>query len=262
MLKARRTTSTRRVAFKENVTTHCGKRDTTKPTVGQGRKDLKDLRCEASRARMPGSVDSDNNCVECMLCGMTFPNTQELLIDPNIWIADTAATVHMTPHEMGCTNARKASKVNNITMGNNGSNEKAKKIVDIPCTACDKHGNQITEVRMKDVTTIPGGKFSLFSVSKMIKEGWELVGGSKTAIWLVRNKMKVVFDVVIPTPKGVLFASYLKQRDDIGGAVQDTSVKMSLVQAHDKLGHMSEDTTRKAAKQLGWHMSFRTYPSV
>jgi hypothetical protein len=216
----------------------------------------KDKRPEGFKVRSEqgnAGVDSDNNRVEFMLCGMTFPNTQELLMDPNVWIADTAATVHMTPHEMGCTNARKASEVNSITMGN-GSNEKAKKIVDIPCTACDKHGNQITEVRMKDVTIIPGGKFNLFSVSKMIKEGWEL-GGNKTAIWLVRNEMKVVFDIVIPTPKGVLFAIYLKRKDEVGGAVQDTLVKMSLVQAHDKLGHMSEDATRKTAKQLGWHMT-------
>ena len=62
---------------------------------------------------------------------------------------------------------------------------------------------------MKDMTIIPGGKFNLFSVSKMIKEGWEL-GGNKTAIWLVRNEIIVVFDIVIPTPKGVLFAIYLK----------------------------------------------------
>jgi hypothetical protein len=67
--------------------------------------------------------------------------------------------------------------------------------------------------------------------------------------------MKVIFDIVIPTPKGIMFANYVKCKDEVRGVVQDTLVKMSLVQAHEKLGHISEDATRKTAKQLGWHMT-------
>jgi hypothetical protein len=40
-----------------------------------------------------------------------------LLSDPNIWIADSAATVHTTPHNIGMTNIRKAGKEDGITVG-------------------------------------------------------------------------------------------------------------------------------------------------
>ena len=49
---------------------------------------------------------------------MTFPTDQAILMDPNVWIADTAATVHKTPHMDGMTNLRDAEKSDAITMGN------------------------------------------------------------------------------------------------------------------------------------------------
>jgi hypothetical protein len=38
---------------------------------------------------------------ELILCGLTFPNSQKILEDPNVWIGDTAATTHSTPHTLG-----------------------------------------------------------------------------------------------------------------------------------------------------------------
>ena len=49
--------------------------------------------------------------VEFLLCGMTFPDDQAILTDPNVWIADTAATVHNTPHSLGMTYLRDADQV-------------------------------------------------------------------------------------------------------------------------------------------------------
>jgi hypothetical protein len=47
------------------------------------------------------ALDTGNNRIEYLLCGMTFPKDVGFLNDPNVWIADTAATVHMTPHLQG-----------------------------------------------------------------------------------------------------------------------------------------------------------------
>ena len=47
---------------------------------------------------------------------MTFPDDQRLLEHPNFWIADTAASVHMTPHKQGVTNIESAQS--EISMGN------------------------------------------------------------------------------------------------------------------------------------------------
>jgi hypothetical protein len=46
--------------------------------------------------------------VEYLLVGMTFPDNHDFLSDPNVWIADTGATVHNTPHQCGLMNVRKA----------------------------------------------------------------------------------------------------------------------------------------------------------
>jgi hypothetical protein len=37
---------------------------------------------------------------------LSFPNSQKLLSDPGLWIADSAVTTHTTPHDMGMTKRR------------------------------------------------------------------------------------------------------------------------------------------------------------
>ena len=83
--------------------------------------------------------------------GLTFPTDQSFLSDPNVWIADTAATVHTTPHSQGAVNKRDATREDSITVGN-GSSESASKIADIPGIMCDKHGNEKNQGTLKDVT--------------------------------------------------------------------------------------------------------------
>jgi hypothetical protein len=112
--------------------------------------------------------------------GLTFSTGQSFLSDPNVWIADTAATLHT--HSQGAINKRDAKLEDLITVSN-GSNETASKIVDIPGVVCDRQGNEIQTGTLKDVTLLPTGKFDLFSLSKMLKLGWTM-GGDKTAIWI------------------------------------------------------------------------------
>ncbi len=49
--------------------------------------------------------------MEFLLCGVTFPLQQDLLDDPNVWIADSAAPVHSTPHSISLTNVKEAKGV-------------------------------------------------------------------------------------------------------------------------------------------------------
>ena len=68
--------------------------------------------------------------MEFLLCGVTFPLQQDLLDDPNVWIADSAATVHSTPHSISLTNVKEAKGSDAITMGNGGT-EQENKIAEI-----------------------------------------------------------------------------------------------------------------------------------
>jgi hypothetical protein len=68
----------------------------------------------------------------------SFPQHQDLLLQPNIWIGDTTATVHMSPYDKEMVNLRKTK--GGITVGN-GEVMVTKKIGDIPCDMCDRYKN-------------------------------------------------------------------------------------------------------------------------
>lgn len=53
-----------------------------------------------------------------MLVNVSFPCCTILLSDPNIWLADTAATVHTTPHCTGLIATEGATVGVSITAGN------------------------------------------------------------------------------------------------------------------------------------------------
>jgi hypothetical protein len=72
-------------------------------------------------------------------CALTFPiNDSKLLLDPNIWIADTAASVHMTAHQQGIIDICTAT-----SNDNDGQRQlsTATVIGTLPGTVCDQYGN-------------------------------------------------------------------------------------------------------------------------
>jgi hypothetical protein len=82
------------------------------------------------------ATDGTGSKVEFLFCSMSFPTDQQILNDPNVWIGDTGATVHMTPYQNGITNIRKGSKNDAVTMGNKQV-EEATLIADIPMKPCE-----------------------------------------------------------------------------------------------------------------------------
>jgi hypothetical protein len=162
--------------------------------------------------------------------------------------------------ELQCTlwhikDLKKVTGDDSITMGN-GIAEKAALIGELTGTICDKNGDELTTATMSDVVYLPTGQFNLFSLTKMTtNQGW-ILGGDDKGIWLTKGDKKLLFDIAIPTPKGMLFAMYIKR--DIGkemaqAMVDEKSIPIQL--AHDRLGHPHEDMTRKMAKELGWTFS-------
>ena len=218
---------------------------------------------ERARGNETGAsaVDVGGPKIEFLLCGMTFPSDVGFLNDPNVWIADTAATIHMTPHRTGLTNIRKAKASDSITMGN-GKEESALEIADIVGTICNRHGNEMATGKLSDVTVLPTGKYNLFSVTQMLKKGWELRGNDQK-MTLAKGDSEISFDIQIPTPKGMLYAMYVKRHEnrEVGNALRDGGiVKMTFNEAHDKLGHMSNILTKATARQLGWHLTGAVRP--
>jgi hypothetical protein len=176
----------------------------------------------------------------------TFSHQQDMLLQPGIWIGDTAATVHMSPHQEGMVNMKKTG--GGITVGK-GEVMVAKQAGDIPCEIMDKYGNPLKTCVIKDVALTKSSSFNMFSLTKMMKQGWTLGGDQETGITLSKGDQKLTFDIPIETPKGVVYAIYINRSEVAAPALPTT---MSIEKAHHLLGHQSEDATRKTAKSLGW----------
>jgi hypothetical protein len=69
-----------------------------------------------------------------------------------------------------------------------------------------------------------------------------------------------VFDLMVPTPKGVVYCMYMNRHSEMATPSTDddgnvapivapaTAARMSIKQAHAKFAHSNEDDTRKMAK--------------
>ena len=83
----------------------------------------------SQRKRGKGTASKDNNTESdsefllMMKNNLPFTATESLLADPNVWIADSGATIDITAREIGMTKKKMASEEDNITNapGNNVS---------------------------------------------------------------------------------------------------------------------------------------------
>jgi hypothetical protein len=60
----------------------------------------------------------DEDLAKIALCAMKFPNSMKLLLDPNVWIADTGATGHATPNSSAMVKKSDRNDNDSVTMGN------------------------------------------------------------------------------------------------------------------------------------------------
>jgi hypothetical protein len=110
-----------------------------------------------------GSVDmikdfdypiADEPVMETDLCAMTFLNSMKLLLDPDVWIADTGATVHATPNPSAMVKESEKKCSDTITMGN-GESEATEWYGCLPVNVCDMEGNVKGDSKMTHVAYVP-----------------------------------------------------------------------------------------------------------
>lgn len=140
-------------------------------------------------------------------------NKFKVLEHPNIWIADTGATVHTTPHRIYLVNKYKPDKYDNLTIVN-GHEEGSKIIRDTNDTVCNKHGKDITAGRVYKVIWSPITKFNLISIPSVLEHKLTL-GGDANYIWLEKNRLRFKFDIKIKIKKGTLFHLYIQWNIEI-----------------------------------------------
>ena len=183
---------------------------------------------------------------------MGFPKALSLLEDPNVWIADTAASCDSSPHLNGAVNVRKGN-AGGVIFGDSKNNE-AQTIFDLPGVITDENGNRIQEARIRNIKHAKSAKFNLFSLTKRQKDGW-LLNGNSEMIWLTKGDMKIVFDIKIPTPEGLIFAMYHQRKEPaevnaLGQDKEEKKMKLSIQKAHQLLGHSNDRLREKHARPL------------
>ena len=101
------------------------------------------------------------------------------------------------------------------------------------------------------------------SVTNRMKDGWKLYGDD-TVLGLKKGYRMVEFDIIINTPKGLLFCTYFKRKkilrenNLLSAEVREVrklsteKKKISATLAHEILGHMGESCTIATAKHMGF----------
>ena len=201
---------------------------------------------------------------ESEMGNVVTPTTLDEITGKEFWIGNTGATTHLTNCDEGMVNTRMPARRENLVMGN-GTSASANAIGDLLGTACDKDGNKLQKIKLQEVTYAKNAKFNLFSVSAMIKKGWKLEG-DKNELKLMKDGRKVVFDIKINTPKGVLFCMNIKhnRNEEAANLNADEEAKaktyidkaldvkkVDINKAHEILGHMGKENTRNICKYLG-----------
>jgi hypothetical protein len=174
---------------------------------------------------------------EIVLVGMEFPDRMRLINDPNIWIGDTAASVHTSPYQHGMTPEGNTVKNGSIAVGN-GITEKTAMCRNSHGKICNKQGAKVGRAKLTHVAYSPNMKFNLCSLSKLCQDGWEMKG-NKELLVMERNNQKIKFDINVTTATGVVYCMYLQRDEEIVNAALEYSIN----QAHERLGHSHEDAT-------------------
>jgi hypothetical protein len=165
----------------------------------------------------------------------------------------TGASTHSTGHPKGLFEAKNATEGQQV-MGANGKTEKTENIGKLRGTFCDKFGSKVIDITLDDVHYVPNQAINLFSLTKAMNNGWT-VHGNDDGISILKGDLKINFDIKIPTAKGFLMAGYIN-RNVVETAATNvpTKTKLSVMAAHECLGHINKPEMRKTAKALGWEL--------
>ena len=82
------------------------------------------------------------------------------------------------------------------------------------------------------------------------------MGGNADVIWIYKGDKKMVFDIMIETPKVIIFAIYFKRslilEGEVAAVTHDKEKAITSTTAHGWTGHIHEVQSRKIVTHLGY----------
>ena len=182
---------------------------------------------------------------------MSMPAHVDWLADKDIWIADSGATSHNTPHSEGLQDIKQPLK----TDAGTGARAKTVKVDTTKGSMCDKHGNaMIINASLQDVIIVPKSKFDLLSIPVFLEKGWELKGNADNTK-LIKENAEMRFDIKIKTTRGSLHCVKFARKvatgemQNIAAPATMKGTEMIYEKAHDLFSHAGKEMTMKIAKK-------------
>ena len=108
---------------------------------------------------------------------------------------------------------------------------------------------------LTQVTYVPEGRYNLFSLTRMMKNGWSM-SGDMDGIVLTKGDKRIVFSKKVHMTKGVLFVARFKRRPNTGevGAVQNSQERESDI-AEKENSEISAGSGTRSKKEQGQNLA-------
>ncbi len=193
---------------------------TVKTEVQAACVEVDDVKAEVSKFTCTAVSHIENVCTSISLSSAS----QKLLKRSDIWIGDTGATQHSMFSSVGGMNKWEC---NIKTKGQIRNATSTSVLMDFKVQLCDIHGNCYGTLLLRNVQVNSSFKYNLFSINRLLKEGF-MLSGNKSTLALIRtsDKRSIVFDVKIHTDSSFLLAGYMKwafQQEEVVAAVLQNS---------------------------------------
>ena len=163
-----------------------------------------------------------------------------MLRQENVWICNTGASTHVTWSSKGMRNVHDRMV---YSLGHTGSAAESNALVDIPGVFVSKDGDRGLQMVLRDCSFSVKHNFNLLSMSKLLhKQGWKIVRGDKTLIWIESKKGDTInFDIVVPTENGAIYTCKFARTIEVAAVHTSTLVKFNINIAM-KIGKMQTKT--------------------
>ena len=126
----------------------------------------------------------------CQTDKLQYPQMFEMLMDTNVFVADTGDNVDSIGNIQGLINNMKPGKEDSLTLPE-GTKTATWIISYLRGTFCDNQEHRWTKVMLSMVSYSQNNKSNLFSVTELKINGWD-IGGHGDAFCLRNNRQRII----------------------------------------------------------------------
>jgi hypothetical protein len=179
----------------------------------------------------------------------TATSKNEILTD-DIWICDSGACGHYCKSDKGLFDIKDINE--KMTVGN-GESMKAIKVGSLKCHVIQLNDSSVN-VTLKEVKFVPELWVNLFSISKALKNGFDL-SNKGLMISLKKGSVFITFDRVIKTVNGSISGIKMTTYDPSVAYLAKGSLaaikEIDVNKFHEMIGHCGVDRLKKTANIHG-----------